>query len=312
MIAETKKVCAVVVAYQPDPASFANLLQAVLPQVGGLVVVNNGAAGTIVQPEILEALPYAVLDMGHNAGVAAAQNRGIVWARRHGYSFVIMLDQDSEPAPGMVEKLLNAWMTLDRNGVPVAAVGPRLVDRRDGKASSFVTFTGLGIKESRCVSGRYVPADFLVSSGMLAPVAVYEKVGMLDEGLFIDNVDMDWCFRARRQKLLLHGVCDAVMWHRIGNRVRRLHFFGYSWTIYQHDNPLRQYYIMRNRILLYRRDYTPFPWIVQDVLRAVVKTLIALVFFAQRRMNFRMMLLGMMDGFRGRSGEYSLLRRNNG
>jgi rhamnosyltransferase len=306
MSVDTKKVCGVVVTYQPDPTCFAGLLKAVLPQVGGLVVVNNGVAGTVAPPEIRDngAAHCAVLDMGQNAGVAAAQNRGIVWARQQGYSHVILFDQDSEPAPGMVEKLLEAWLALDRDSVPVAAVGPQLVDRRDGKASPFVTFTGFGVKQARCGSGRTVPADFLVSSGMLAPVAVYEKVGMLDEGLFIDNVDMDWCFRARRQKLLLHGVCDAVMWHRIGNRVRRLPFFGHSYAIYQHDNALRQYYIMRNRILLYRRDYTPFPWIVQDALRAVIKTLITLIFFARRRTNFYMMLNGLKDGLRGKSGKY--------
>jgi rhamnosyltransferase len=61
---------------------------------------------------------------------------------------------------------------------------------------------------------------------------------------------------------------------------------------------------MRNRILLYRRDYTPFPWIVQDALRAVIKTLITLIFFARRRTNFYMMLSGLMDGLRGKSGKY--------
>jgi len=306
MRVDTQKVCGVVVTYQPDLACFASLLKAVSPQVGGLVAVNNGMAGMIVPPETHEngAAHCVVLEMGQNVGVAAAQNRGIVWARQQGYPYVILFDQDSEPAPDMVEKLLGTLMTLDRDGVLVAAVGPRLVDRRDGKASSFVRFSAFGVKQFRCDDGLSVRADFLVSSGMLASVAVYEKVGMLDEGLFIDNVDMDWCFRARQQQLLLYGVCDAVMWHRIGNRVRRLPFFGHSYSIYQHDNPLRQYYIMRNRILLYQRDYTPFLWIVQDMLRAVVKTSITLIFFAERRTNFYMMLLGMMDGLRGRCGAY--------
>lgn len=306
MSVDTKKVCAVVVAYQPDPTGFAGFLKAVLPQVGGLVVVNNGPIGTVALSEIRGngGAICTVLEMGWNAGVAAAQNRGIVWARQRDYSHVILFDQDSEPAPDMVEKLLSAWMALDLNGLPVAAVGPRLIDRRDGKASPFVTFSAFGVKRFRCDSSRSVQTDFLVSSGMLASVAIYEKVGALDEGLFIDNVDMDWCFRARHQKFLLLGVCDAMMWHRIGNRVRRLPFFGRSYAIYQHENPLRQYYIMRNRILLYRRDYTPFPWIVQDMLRAIVKTLIVLIFFAQRRMNFYMMLNGLMDGLRGKSGKY--------
>lgn len=303
-----KNVCAVVVTYQPDKACITALLNAALPQVGGLVVINNGQPGTVVLPEFAEhAGSFSVQDMGRNLGVGAAQNRGIEWAKRHGYSHVILFDQDSEPSRDMVEKLLAAWAELTGSGLPVAAVGPRLVDRRDGWQAPFVTFGAFGVKRADCGKTGGIQTDFLIASGMLAAISAYEKVGMLDEGLFIDNVDLDWCFRARQQGLRLYGVCEASMVHQIGDAKIGASAFGRTYPIYQ-QQPLRQYYIMRNRILLYRRAYSPYAWIVQDMVRAAVKGLFTLLFFSQRRLNFQMMLNGLVDGLSNKTGEYLSLR----
>lgn len=309
MSIDRMNVCAVIVTYQPDTACITALLNAVLPQVGGLVVINNGRSGTVVLPEFLEhgAVCFSVLDMGRNLGVGAAQNRGIEWAKHHGYSHVILFDQDSEPSHDMVEKLLAAWAGLVRSGLPVAAVGPRLVDRRDGWQAPFVTFSAFGVKRADCDKAEWAQTDFLISSGMLAEIATYEKVGMLDEGLFIDNVDLDWCFRARQQGLSLYGVCEASMVHQIGDAKVCASVFGRAYPIYQ-QQPLRQYYIMRNRILLYRRAYSPYEWIIQDIVRAAGKGLLTLVFFSQRRLNFKMMLSGLVDGLCNKTGEYWSLR----
>ncbi len=305
MSVDRKNVCAVVVAYQPDTACITSLLKAIQPQVGGLVVINNGRPGTVVLPEFAEHGTgcFSVLDMGRNMGVGAAQNRGIDWAKHHGYSHVILFDQDSEPGRDMVEILLAAWAELTRSGLPVAAVGPKLVDRRDRWTAPFVTIGAFCVKRADCDKNGYTQTDFLVSSGMLAAISEYEKVGMLDEGLFIDNVDLDWCFRARQQGLSLYGVCEASMLHQIGDAKVCASVFGRVYTIYQHQ-PLRQYYIMRNRILLYRRAYSPYAWVVQDIVRAVGKGLLTLVLFSQRRLNFQMMLSGFVDGLRGKTGEY--------
>lgn len=309
MTADTRNVCAVIVAYQPDAAGFAGLMRAVLPQVGGVVVVNNGEAGMLTLSGAAEncETAFGILEMGENAGLAAAQNRGIAWASLHAYSHVILFDQDSEPTAGMVGQLLGALVALERDGVPVAAVGPRLVDRRDGKVSPFVNFTALRVKRAYCDNGQFVHTDFLVSSGMLAPVSVYEQIGLLDEGLFIDNVDLDWCFRARQQGLRLYGVCETSMLHQIGDTKFCASIFGRTYPIYRHQ-PLRQYYIMRNRILLYRRAYSPYAWIVQDMFRAVGKVLLTLIFFSQRRLNFQMMLNGLVDGLSNKTGKYFSLR----
>jgi rhamnosyltransferase len=57
--------------------------------------------------------------------------------------------------------------------------------------------------------------------------------------------------------------------------------------------------MMRNRVLLYRRAYTPRRWIAQDVPRVLVKLLLFSVLIGPRRANLRAMLAGLRAGLRG-------------
>lgn len=299
----TGRVYAVVVTFQPDLPRLKQLLAACLPQVTGLVVVDNGSGAHIkasLQKQGKIDL-FDVLSLDGNVGVAAAQNKGVVWARERGCSHLLFFDQDSVPSSDMVTRLLSALHRAAHSGSAVAAVGPRLVDRRTGTSTPFVHFGILGVtKKTRGEGGdkQLIETDFLVSSGMLIPLEMLDCVGLLEEGLFIDNVDLEWCFRARSMGLSLYGVHDAVMEHSVGDQVIELG----GHVIHLH-NPLRQYYIMRNRILLYQRSYSPWGWIVQDFVRMLFKLLAFSLFFAPRRQNLAMMLKGIKDGMTGKMGK---------
>lgn len=296
-------VYAVVITFQPDLLSLRQLLLACLPQVAGLVVVDNGS-GALIQASLHRQCAdsqFEVLALDGNVGVAAAQNKGIAWARQRGCSHVLFFDQDSVPAPDMVARLMAGLNCSSSSNLLIAAVGPRLVDRRTGSSTPFVYFGALGVTRKtfeKGVAGQSVETDFLVSSGMLIPLAVLDQVGQLEEGLFIDNVDLEWCFRARSIGFCLLGVNDAVMQHSVGDRV--IEWRGH--VIYLHQ-PSRQYYIMRNRILLYQRSYTPWNWIIQDSARMLFKLMAFSLFVAPRGKNFLMMIKGIRDGLTGNIGK---------
>ena len=296
-------VYAVVVTFQPDLPRLKQLLTACLPQVAGLVVVDNGS-GARIQASLQshgEADQFDVLALDANVGVAAAQNKGVAWARERGCSHLLFFDQDSVPSSDMVARLSFALNRSAHSGPPIAAVGPRLVDRRTGTSTPFVHFGVLGVIKETCEkgdNGQLVETDFLVSSGMLIPLEMLDRVGLLEEGLFIDNVDLEWCFRARSMGLSLYGVYDAVMEHSVGDEVIELG----GHVIHLH-NPSRQYYIMRNRILLYQRSYSPWGWIIQDFVRMLFKLLAFSLVFGPRRQNLAMMLKGIKDGLTGKMGK---------
>ena len=296
------RICAIVVTYQPDIELLRESVLTSRAQVERLVVVDNASAVKTRQQleNFVSDVGCEFLQLGENLGVAAAQNRGVAWARQHDCSHVLLLDQDSVPSPDMVERLLAAMEGLVEGGTRVAAVGPRLVDRRTGLSTPFIHIGLLSVRKRACTEdgARLIETDFLVSSGMLIRLEVLDRVGLPEEGLFIDNVDLEWCFRARASGLVLYGVCDAVLTHSIGDQV----FKFYGRVLYLHG-PLRQYYIMRNRILLYRRSYSPWGWVVQDFFRMLFKFAVFSLIVPPRLQNFRMMFKGLVDGLGGKTGK---------
>jgi rhamnosyltransferase len=293
-------ICAIVVAYQPELSRLIELLTACRPQVGRLVVVDNGSDAAAALASVCRERDCAVLRLDENLGVAAAQNAGVTWALEHGCRRCILFDQDSIPEPDMVRHLAETLDDLRQQGLAVGAVGPCQIDDRDGHASPFVRFLPFRVARShcRCPGQSLLAADFLISSGLLFTAEAYAAIGPFDDALFIDNVDLDWCFRGRATGHRFFGVCAARLRHRIGDQVLRLGGLG---TIHRHS-PLRQYYIMRNRIALYRRPHAPAAWILQDVPRLIFKFAMFSLFLPPRRTNLAMMLRGMRDGLRGRLG----------
>lgn len=298
------RVIAVAVTYQPDLVLFQRAVRACRHQVTKFFVIDNGSTGQCLNAlaKLCEDEACSLAPLGHNYGIAAAQNHGILLARRAGASHVLLLDQDSVAAPDMVARLLDVLNAALRAGRRVAAVGPRLVDRRSGKGTPFIRIGLFGVSRLVCSekTDNAFESDFLVASGSIIPLNAFDEIGMMEEGLFIDNVDLEWCFRSRHLGFVLLGACKAVLEHSVGEQV--FHVAGRA--LYRHS-PVRQYYIMRNRILLYRRPYSPRAWIVQDFLRMLVKVVLFGVVYSPRVKNLRMMWRGMLDGLHGRQGPFS-------
>jgi len=251
-------------------------------------------------PRMVETRPEVVAAHYANGGAQAKAVDFYVRAGERARSQGATLEAknffNSLPAIDMVATLHAALARLAVHG-PVAAVGPVAEDLRNGDLAPFVR---IGFPLNRKIpasAGQDVRCDFLITSGSLLPMAALDAVGGMDEGLFIDNVDLEWSFRAAGAGHALHGVGDARMGHRIGEGVRRLPF-GASFV----HSPVRLYYMMRNRVLLYRRAETPGLWIAQDVPRALLKLLRFSLLVPPRGANTRAMLAGLRDGLLGRSG----------
>ncbi|MCR6663105.1 MAG: glycosyltransferase family 2 protein [Luteimonas sp.] len=293
-------VVAVVVTWQPDVPLLREALEAIATQVDHVVLVDNATRCSDFDALLSDAaaMGVEVIRSEGNLGLAAGFNRGIEQARKRAAAFVLLLDQDSVASPGMVQALVDGYSTLSASA-RVAAVGAQFVDPRDGQVAPFVLVGFPFNRKLQGGAGQRVGADFLISSGSLLPMAAIDAVGGMDESLFIDSVDLDWSFRARAAGFALYGICDARMRHSIGDALRP-GLFGRK--VFVHG-PTRLYYLMRNRVLLYRRAHTPAVWVAQDVLRFVGKFVRMSMFVSPRRANARAMLRGLWDGIRGRAGK---------
>lgn len=299
-------ICAVVVTYHPDQDKLRLLISSLTTQVDEIIIVDNGSSESVDNFAAEQCLVnhLVVLSLGDNFGIGHAQNVGIDYALKLGASYVILFDQDSCPEPNMIQELYNNATKLLVSGVQLAAVAPSYKDTEQGALSSFVRVGFLGFRRMKCIEGEStVEADFLISSGSLIPMSVFEHVGVMDAGLFIDHVDTEWCFRAKSKGFRFFGINEAVMLHSLGDR--RVRFWFLRWRTIPYHSSFRYYYIFRNSVLLQRRSYMPLSWKVADIIRCFMFFLFFGVFSSSRSASLKMMLRGLRDGLKGVTGKIS-------
>lgn len=298
----SNKVCGIVVTYQPDLARLAKLLEACHPQVDGILVVDN-ASTSPAQSEVkavCQGWASNFLALAENTGIAAAQNQGIASANSQHPDYFLMLDQDSIPAPNMVQCLLAAHKTLQAAGQRIAMVGPRYLDERQNNPPPFIRINGLRLVRGCCTRpDEIVPVDYLIASGGLISAATLADVGGMAEALFIDYVDIEWGLRAKQRGYRSFGVCNAAMQHSLGEQPRN--FMGRAIPMH---NPLRHYYHFRNAIWLYRQAWPPLGWKLVDGWRLILKYIYYSLYAQPRHAHLKMMTLGIWHGWRNRLGKY--------
>lgn len=296
----------IIVTYNPDKVILLASLRTLLSQVRTIIVVDNGSSSNI--DEIIQSLKVGifrrikVLSLEHNCGLGEAYNAGIAIARSLRATFVLLMDHDSIPASDMLYKLRNAYINLENQGKSVCIVGPRYRDHVTAQLSQFVYITRFGFARSSCDKTiDYVRADFLISSGSLISIKILDHIGGMDEGLFIDHVDTEWCFRAQSKGFEAYGICSAIMLHSLGDRQTRI-WWG-RWRTIPFHQPFRYYYMFRNSVLLWQRPYMPLAWKRIDKLRLLYFLIFFTLFSPNRMANLRMMIKGLKDGFNGRIGK---------
>jgi rhamnosyltransferase len=291
------RVAAIVVTYEPEPERLQRALGAVRPQVYSVIVVDNGSRAT---PPCIDADDATLIRLPGNLGVGAAQNAGIRAAQALGKRFVLLLDQDSVPAPDMTRHLLDAHDRAERAGLPVGAVGAR-VQGPDGRDDGFVRFrAGRYQVVPVQAEDEWIDCDMLIASGTLIPMAALELVGDMAEHLFIDKVDTEWCLRARAGGLRLVGAPRALLHHRLGDSAVRI-WFG-RWRELRLHKPFRYYYMVRNGLLLRQSPHRTPAWCRAD-LRQLLSLVLYFGLLKPRGFEpLRMMLRGFVDGMRRVSG----------
>jgi len=294
-----RSIVAIIVTYHPEESEIIQLLRAIESQVSHVVIVDNGSPESVGQV-IRQHIPGngLFISKGYNSGTAGAINTGILEAEKLTASHIVLFDQDACPEPDMVQKLISA-MNKKKVECKVAAVGPKYSDVKGEHASPFVKLRGLKLCRVDCNEDEVVAVDHLISSGCLISMEALGEVGGMEESLFIDYVDTEWCLRAIYQGYSLFGVCSAHMQHDLGDDFVSL--FGRTITV---RSSLRYYYLIRNGLWLLRQPWVPSAWRVMDACRLVLIYIVYSVFVGTKLMNWKMMTTGIWDGMTGKMGRY--------
>jgi len=296
-----RDVCAIVVTYHPD-REFPERLGLVLPQVGALIIVDNGSddAEATMLRELAEHPSITLVLNRNNLGVASALNIGIRQAVARGFTSVLLLDQDSRVAANMLETLFEVYSAFpQRERLAVIGAGFVDVNRRASEE-----------KAPPPADRRIAPADpdpweeaeTVITSGSLIPLASHAVIGPFREEFFIDYVDSDYCCRARAKGFSVIQTRRPLMSHAIGawskHRVLGLN----KWT--SNHSPDRRYYIARNDTVMLREygNYVLGLWALKSILRRFRQCKRIAFYEDMKARKIIAVLQGWWDGVRGRMG----------
>jgi len=288
---------AVVVFYHPDAACIerANRLASVMH----CVVVDNTPAMPSARPLLLSS-EIEYLPNGENAGIARALNQGVEALLRRGAESAILFDQDSEPTPQLLSQLPSLIASANASGDPVALIGPAYEDKRLGGVAPFVRFRPWKLERIAPEGSELIDVDFLITSGSCINLKWWSAIGPMDDALFIDFVDLEWCVRAKRAGFRVLGVPWIRLAHELGSEPVRV--LG---RIYPMHSPVRHYYLFRNAVALIRRPYLPFSWKSTELMKLPVRIVIYSLFPTERMKHLKMAIRGLFDGWRGKQGPFA-------
>ncbi|HEY2145547.1 MAG TPA: glycosyltransferase family 2 protein [Steroidobacteraceae bacterium] len=292
MPASGAAVCAVVVTYHADDALAARL-ELLIPQVGSIIIVDNGS--TEDEVERLRAMarePKILLVLNsENLGVASALNGGIQRAVELNYRWVVLLDQDSRVERDMIAVFLAIYADFPERD-RLAVIGSGYMDRP----------SRLPAAQAPNVGALWERTESVITSGSFLPLGTHACIGPFRDDYFIDYVDTEYCLRANakgysviqsRRPLLAHAI-GASTEHRL------------LWVTKRTTNhsPDRRYYMARNTTVLLREygNYRWGGWASKGFQRGFRLCKRILLYESNKAQKIAAVMEGWWDGVRGRMG----------
>ena len=200
-----------------------------------VMVVDNGSSDGSPSKLAEEFPNVEIVALGENRRFAGGNNDGLRRALAAGDDAVMLLNNDTEADPGLIERLMLALEQDPRAGAaaPLIYFGAPS-DRIWYAGAACVPALGYGAHRGlrKRDEGQYRAVEatgYLTGCCLLAKREAWTRVGYLDESYFIYAEDADWSLRAREAGYRLLFVPTARLWHKVsassGNQS--------PWKIYQ-------------------------------------------------------------------------------
>jgi hypothetical protein len=220
------------------------------------VVVDNGSKKRLeLSKATLASGNVKVLDTGENLGFAGGNNFGIRYAIENGADYIMLLNNDTYVEKNLVKELLCTFQVESNVGI----IAPKIYfakgfefHKNNYKAADLgkVFWYAGGIMDWKNVIGRHrgvdevdngqyekiEDTDFATGCCFFTSVEVLQKVGFLDERLFLYYEENDLCQRVKKYGYRILYVPKAILWHKNAQST------GGS------GSALQDYFITRNRL----------------------------------------------------------------
>lgn len=285
--------CLIIVTYEPALEHLSSMIKNV--QTAGFlpILVDNSEKHPLKKGMFLGEIQ--MIFMEGNAGIAAAQNAGVLLAKKLGAELIGFFDQDSQADAELIQKLSDYTELYDG-----CVVAPLALEKDTLLEYPVQRLNNIGYPKDVYVKNAKRPqkVDLVISSGTMMSLQVLEKAGMFDEDFFIDFVDIEWCLRCKKAAIPIYVLPDAVLYHKIGNET----IDAGQMEITVHS-PLRTYYKVRNSFLLLHKKVNVI-FAFRQILPAVIHNFLLIFQVENKKEYLKYYLLGICHGVCGIKGKY--------
>ncbi len=292
-------IAAVIVTFNP-PGNVAENIKSIASEVDQIVIVDNKSDVAVCQAlEIVRSEMQGKLECiwnDANKGLAAALNQGIRRALEKGAEWVLLLDHDSRPMPGMVKTMLQAWQSAPAPE-KIALIAPNIRDENTTTATRYLISQGkFGFRRAVLDQPVLRNALTVITSGSLIKASAFKDAGLMPESFFIDCIDHYFCLRLKQTGFDILIVRDAILRHRLGEKTTH-RLAGATVTVSNHSS-LRRFTIFRNRIWMIRLYGKEFPgFALHDVLASLFDIFRILTYEDDKANKLKAVGKGIIAGF---------------
>ncbi|MGO8672217.1 MAG: glycosyltransferase family 2 protein [Capsulimonadaceae bacterium] len=204
-----------------------------------IVVIDNASADGSSEWVAANHPEVDLVRLSANTGITGGHNAGIRWCLAHDCDYVLLLNNDTVVEPGFLTELM-------RHADPDRFLVPRIYffDRRDILNSRIGEFDYRRGRLNELLHGqqdsaisrenRFVP--MVNACALLIPRGAVDRVGYMDEAIFLYFDDTDYLVRAAKQGYRFLYVAGSVVYHKESS------------SSGGRDSPLFVYYGTRNRL----------------------------------------------------------------
>lgn len=242
-----QSICSLIILYQPDLNKINQCINSLSSQVNEIFIIDNSKNNHKKYFINNKKINYQF--MNKNLGIAEAQNVGIKIIRKKKYKFVILSDQDTNFTNKYSFKMISKYKELSKTN-KIAALTPKFHNINNKVVYPAIIRKGfLRIKYNN--HKKDIIVSETISSGLFVNLDAFEKIGYMNEKLFIDWVDYEWCWRAKKNQYYIFMIPTNIIYHQLGIENKNSFL-----SKYPKHNKKRYYYIFRNGfyLMLYSKN----------------------------------------------------------
>lgn len=247
------KLLGIIVTYYPDLSDIKKNILQFIEEIDTLIIWENTPIEESEKYKIrLTEYDHKIIYMGtdENMCIAFALNQAVKYGKANGFTHLLTMDQDSCFETGHFSNYKRILQNI-QNELSILGPNPN---------STELNYSNIPIEK-----------PFLITSGNIVALKIFDKIGLYREDYKIDCLDYEFCFRALLNGYKCYMIGSVLLKQEFG--ILQKTKYGFYISNY---TPFRLYYIARNNIKLYREypDYIDLKTIVSRIIKPFFKIIL--------------------------------------